>query len=388
MAFKDTLFLAGSTARSIGQLGLAVLPVVPTRHPVAANKVSAEWLTTTFSRQHPGAAALSVTPLDGTTGTTDRRRLRVEWNEAGRAAGLPEVLYIKSTSLTAKNRTMVGALDMARNEVRFYNQVADQVSDHVPRAWFAYSGLGARHLLVLEDLSSSGSRPYPAPERDELTHARELMETLATVHATFWQSPRLQGDLKWVRKWSQRPGYAVLKAYYRRGWRSVLKDQFGDATPADRALAEALERDSATFYAQFERGPLTLLHGDPHLGNTFFFADGRTGLLDWQVIWQGPGLREVAYALAGGLTPEVRRAHDRELIDHYLSALEHHGVAEVPSSDEAFEHFRVFAVERWLASAFTRTWAGLQTQERMESGWKNVSLAANDYDLASAVTAL
>jgi hypothetical protein len=30
----------------------------------------------------------------------------------------------------------------------------------------------------------------------------------------------------------------------------------------------------------------------------------------------------------------------------------------------------------------------VQTQDRMEGGWKNVSLAANDYDLASAVTSL
>lgn len=51
-----------------------------------------------------GAVAQSVTPIGGTTGTTDRVRLAVVWNDAGKSAGLPENVFIENTPLAAKNR--------------------------------------------------------------------------------------------------------------------------------------------------------------------------------------------------------------------------------------------------------------------------------------------
>lgn len=87
------------------------------RTPSKAGDATEEWLTAYLAKNVPGAVALSVTPRGGTTGTTDRRRPAVEWNEAAKAAGKPSQLFVKSTPLTAKNRAMVAALDMAVNEV-------------------------------------------------------------------------------------------------------------------------------------------------------------------------------------------------------------------------------------------------------------------------------
>jgi hypothetical protein len=114
---------AGAAAANLtaaGELLAAVLPTLPGSGPTAAADVTAGWLTRHLARKTPGAVAQRISPLGGTTGTTDRRRLAVEWNESGRAAGMPDHLFVKSTPLSAKNRTMVAALGMAVNEARFY----------------------------------------------------------------------------------------------------------------------------------------------------------------------------------------------------------------------------------------------------------------------------
>lgn len=371
-----------------GQAVTAALPRVPTRGPWRSSDVTTAWLTDNLARQVPGAAALSATPLDGTTGTTDRRRLSVEWNNTGKEAGLPGNLFLKSTPLTAKNRLMVGPLGMSTNEVRFYDQAADELNGLVPKAWYAHAGLGARFLIVLEDIVADGARTYALADRCDLAHAQGLIDVFARLHALFWNSPRFSGDLRWVRTWSSRPGYVVLKRFYARGRAGALKLDRPEITPAVRAVSAALDTHADAYYREFEAGPLTLLHGDSHLGNTFASPDGRSGLLDWQVVWQGPGLREVAYFMVTGLETELRREHERELLERYLEGLRSGGIADVPSYDEAFRRYRLFAAEAWDATAMTVAWPGLQAPENAEAGWRRACVAVADLDCAAALSTL
>ncbi|BBU21131.1 hypothetical protein MYXE_09200 [Mycobacterium xenopi] len=83
--------------------------------------------------------------------------------------------------------------------------------------------------------------------------------------------------------------------FYRRGTRSPIALDRPETTAAVRAVAAKLDAHADTYYQEFESSPLTLLHCDSHLGNTASMPDGRSGLLDWQVVWRGPGLREVTY---------------------------------------------------------------------------------------------
>jgi len=147
---------AAANLTAAGEIVAAVLPALPGSGPSSAADVTAAWLTKQLASTTPGAVAQRISPLDGTTGTTDRRRLAVEWNESGRAAGLPDHLFVKSTPLSAKNRTMVAALGMAVNEARFYNEAAAELGGVAPRAWYARAGVGARFLIVLEDIVAAG----------------------------------------------------------------------------------------------------------------------------------------------------------------------------------------------------------------------------------------
>jgi Phosphotransferase enzyme family len=377
---------AAANLTAAGELVAAVLPALPGSGPSSAADVTAGWLTRQLARTTPGAVAQRISPLDGTTGTTDRRRLTVEWNESGCAAGLPDHLFVKSTPLSAKNRTMVAALGMAVNEARFYNEVADDLGAVAPRSWYARAGVGARFLIVLEDIVAAGARPYALADHCDIVHAQGLIDAFATLHARFWESPRLVGDLSWIRTWSTRPGYVVLKAFYSRGRRGALRRERPEVTPAVRAVAAALDTHSNAYFREFESGPLTLLHGDSHLGNTFARPDGRSGLLDWQVVWRGPGLREVSYWMTTGLEPEMRRAAERDLIGRYLEGLRAHGVDDVPAFDAAFDRYRLFAAEAWDATAMTINWPGLQTQQNAEAAFRRACTAVEDLDTATLMS--
>src|SRR5690606_24498163 len=229
--------------------------------------------------------------------------------------GLATAGFIKSTPLSAKNRTMVAALDMAINEVAFYQQVRPELpADAAPRCYAAHAGHGARHLMVLEDLASRGAS-FPDTIRDgDLAHVRAVTRALGPLHATFWNSPRLRADLSWIAPESRRPGFDLLLWQFRKMRRTLLAAPEHDLPPAVRRMAEFANENDRALHARWEIGPQTVLHGDAHCANTFKLPDGRGGLLDWQVVHSGPGLREVSYLLTHSTPTEVRRGNEAELL--------------------------------------------------------------------------
>ncbi|UPW08587.1 phosphotransferase [Gordonia terrae] len=243
-------------------------------------------------------------------------------------------------------------------------------------------------MLILEDLVAEGATPYALSDTCGIDHARGLIDAFAKLHSTFRDSPRFVSELEWVRPWSTRPGSQFLNRFYSHGRHAALELDRPEAGPAVTELVTALDGNSDAFYRSFESGPLTLLHGDSHLGNTFSRADGRSGLLDWQVIWRGPGMREVTYWMVTGLETEMRRAHERDLIDRYLEGLRALDTPDVPDHATAFDQYRTYAAEAWDATAMTIAWPGLQAPENIEAGWRRSCIAVDDLDVAAAVARL
>ena len=88
----------------------------------------------------------------------------------------------------------------------------------------------------------------------------------------------------------------------------------------------------------------TICHGDTHVGNTYVLPDGTPGLVDWQLAAQGHGMHDVTYLIVTALSVAQRRAHERELIAHYLDRLATAGVHAPPTFDEAWLEHRRAAV--------------------------------------------
>jgi aminoglycoside phosphotransferase (APT) family kinase protein len=97
----------------------------------------------------------------------------------------------------------------------------------------------------------------------------------------------------------------------------------------------------------------TLLHGDPHIGNTYLLPGGEVGFLDWQVARRGNWSLDVGYFLQGALTIEDRRRSEQDLLSEYRNALGLHG-DEMPSMDELWLRYRAsvaHGLTLWLCTA-------------------------------------
>jgi thiamine kinase-like enzyme len=168
------------------------------------------------------------------------------------------------------------------------------------------------------------------------------VDTLAKLHARFWESPRFKGDLSWLENHVDSPlaqfmdhissVYNVQEAQSE-GFKRELIADLGMTPAALVKGTKAVQRHQATL-------PQTLCHGDAHIGNTFVHADGRVGLCDWQLTVHGNCMHDIHYMIITSLSVEARRKKERELITYYLDRLASYGVLNPPSFDTAWTEYR------------------------------------------------
>jgi hypothetical protein len=377
-----------SAARTLGEVALACSPWAPAPRPHAADDITTDWLTAVFADRSPGAVAENVEDAGGHTGTSDRRRIRVTWNRTGGDAGLPTSLFVKSTPLSAKNRVMVAALSMAVNEVNFYRTArADLPEEIAPHAYAAHAGHGARHLILLQDLVELGCTPYDMADTCPLEHAEGVMRALGRLHAAFWDSPRFATDLSYATTQSNRIGFGLLLWQFRRVRKALMRSDEHRLPPAVRRMAEIVNTHDRLLHARWEEGPLTLIHGDSHLGNTFATPDGRSGLLDWQVVGRAPGMREVSYFLTHSVETDLRRRHEKDLLRCYLETLSAQGVSEAPTFHRAWEDYRYFAFDAWDSAAILTMWPGLQAPANVAAACRRATATVEDLEVDKALRA-
>ena len=377
-----------STAAALRQVGWSLSPWAPAPRPSDPRDVDSAFLTSVLAADHPGARIESLQDVGGSEGTTDRRRVVLRWNAAGRDAALPSGLFLKGTSRTAKNRAMAGGLSMATNEVLFYERVSRDVADICPRSFAATSGHGARHLLVLEDLVAAGAKPYVLADECDVHHADGVVRALAQLHAAFEHSPRFATDLAFAKPMTQRAGAGLLRLTMRRVRSTFLKHSDRHPIgPHATAMLQLVQRHDRSLYARWERGAQTLLHGDSHLGNTFQRADGRAGLLHWQVVFRDQGIREVAYFLGAGVPVELRRTHERTLVQTYLDVVTAAGGTAM-SFDDAWLAYRFYLFDAWDSASICVLWPGLQSPENVEASVVRVNAAVEDLEDDRAIAAM
>lgn len=372
-----------ATAIAVGELALGLSPWAPRPHPGSLDDFTPEVLTHILAADVPGAAVDAVAVVGGTSGTTDRRRLRLTWNEVGTDAGLAPSVFLKATAGPSRNRALSGFLRMTTNEVDFYRLVRDDVAEIAPRCFAASAGHGGRFALLLEDLEGAGCNVSVLSESCDTARLEATMDTLAVLHARFWDSSRFASDLSWVAPQRERPGFALETVLFRGARRAALRSD-RDISDRVRSLTRLLSRETWALARLWEQGPLTFVHGDSHLGNSYARPDGTVGYFDWQVVHRAHGIRDVAYFLATSAPTELRRAHERALIDRYVDRLHEEGVHDL-DTDTAWDLYRVFAVDAWDAVCVTAAFSGLQTEASMERGFRQALATVDDLDSLDAV---
>ena len=338
--------------------------------------VTPEWVSQALAARFPGAVVGDVQTLDVADGTNARARLRLRYR-AGRG---PERVFVKREG-SLRNRLALTALGARENEARLAG-CGERLPLEVPDL---YAGAVDRRRLaavvVMEDVTLRGARPHggAAPLHVDEVHSGLL--GLARLHASYWDRP-LPAGLEFVRPWRLGRSWAPVS------WASLLNARrrlhalglaellSGCAGPA------AVEHDFRRWAELAVVGPQTLLHGDPHPGNTYGLPDGTTGFYDWQLVRSGTWAHDVGYFVIASLAVADRRSHERDLLDCYLAELTRLGVPPFDPDDAWQLYCRTpgFGLGSWLhtlsGGGFQPVDTCLATIERFAAAYADHSPAA------------
>jgi aminoglycoside phosphotransferase (APT) family kinase protein len=217
------------------------------------------------------------------------------------------------------------------SEARFYGELAPLLDLRTPRAYYtAIDEASAEAMIIMDDVVEMGGQFLSARNPYSLDTARDSLGQLARLHASTWGAARTT-DLEWLS-----PRIRGMTDFFAgEGLQALLDDGRGseiapELRDADN-LVEAVRRTA-------DHDITCVIHGDTHSGNVYLDRERRACWLDWQVVQRGNWATDVGYHLATVLDIESRRAHERDLLRHYLQELAAHGT-EVPEWDEAWEQY-------------------------------------------------
>lgn len=318
--------------------------------PRIVEELTPDWLTSALSERWPGTKVVAVRRLDEIVGTATKFRLELQY--ASRNADVPpKTMFVKfgASDFQFKNVAEMGLYEC---EVNAYKRILNRGGPFAfqfsrPDCYFgAFQTDPIQGVLLLEDLKARDAAFNVALRPLTEAQAAEGLATLAELHGRTWNRQKLT---------MVQPALTSVGPLYAHEV-TIAKKLFGNLRGHVIPLAfQDLSRYRAawTKYVELVRsGPTCLLHGDSHVGNSYMTAEGRLGLLDWQLMSRGLWIHDVAYFIVSALDPPVRRRAERELLRRYLDELKKYGV-EAPDVGSAWTLYRqaiLYSLVIWLGN--------------------------------------
>jgi aminoglycoside phosphotransferase (APT) family kinase protein len=312
-------------------------------------------MTAAVATADPGAEVGQVTLLHAEEGTNRRARFALEY---ARGSG-PAQLFAKAEA--PAHREVHARNGNLFNESQLFASDVSLPLDH-PRPYrVLIDRPGLDYCVVMEDLTLRGADPRDALRPLSVEQVANGLRGLARLHSLYWGfSTASHADLGWVQTWAPTEGFS---SGLRRRAPTGLERGGADLPSEVHARgAGAIVDDWARFVSTLAAGPVTLLHGDAHIGNTYVLPDDDVGFLDWQVVRRGNWSQDVGYFLIGALSEEDRRVSGVELLDGYLAHLEV-PAGQRPDAGEAQTRYRAsaaYGLAIWLSTLGTD---GFQSRE-------------------------
>lgn len=293
-----------------------------------ADALTPEWLTAalTASGSLDGARVVAADqrPL-GTGQMCDSVRIHLTYDEPD--AG-PASLVAKLPAADEGSRATAIAFRSYEKEVRFYQELAQRLPVRTPRVHYADIDVPtASFVLLLEDLA-------PAQPGDQLLGcstevAAAAVAELVKLHAPLWGDPALT-RLDWLHGDPEGRG-ALLKEVLPLLW-AGFQERY--AASLEQHVTQAGDVYFGRLDARPAGGtPQTITHVDYRLDNLLIGPDGVVTVVDWQTCGTGVGPSDLAYFLGAGLTPDVRREAEEQLVRDYHDGLVGAGVTGYDRDD-------------------------------------------------------
>ncbi len=248
------------------------------------------------------------------------------------AAILPRSLFVKLPMESLVTRWFFSIINSWRLESYFFRHVAHTLPLRTPIT-YATRSQGSRFYLVQENLREDPSvELFTNPDMMigptlELVH--RCLDTFARLHAFHYGlGPQEREDILPLQfHLFLSPGMgSVSRTLNRLALQPCMKKRPGAIPPEVVHAYELSIKHWDTLLAHWFSGPLSLLHGDSHLGN-FFVSGSEMGMLDWQAAHWGKGIRDVQYFLTDSLPAATLASHERDLVAYYVKRRGHYGTA-------------------------------------------------------------
>ncbi|KAK3356653.1 kinase-like domain-containing protein [Lasiosphaeria hispida] len=205
-------------------------------------------------------------------------------------------------------------VSLAQREADFFSKIAPTLKSMVfPKGWWSSTSY-KQGITVMEDLTQSGCTFAPEVASYSVEKVKNGVQQLAGLHAQYWGQN--QDGHPWI--WNN---YDPAMTFMCSFWDEIVRVPGRPQIP--KYLMDGTRCNAALKRYYAERNPRfrTLLHGDTHIGNVYFTADERIGFLDWSAFHFGSCFHDIVYHMTAMLSVEDRRAHEMEILDHYLETL-------------------------------------------------------------------
>lgn len=320
--------------------------------PQQIEDIHPQWLQSALQLRFPQVRVADVSHLRIIQGTGTKVQVELRYDCP---SDLPTTMWVK-TAFATDHLEKALAIKLYALEALFYGEFAPRVGLGVPECYFAHADLASgRGVVLLEDLVASESTfpDYGTPLT--VDQVASGLAQLADLHGRSWRQP-------WLRHPALNPLMApgsLRERHYASYSYQYIADfvdgPAGAGIPDEIRDADRIFRIPRIVQPALMSDLSFMLHGDAHAGNCYFRRDGSVGLLDWQVPALGPWFHDVAYWMAGALSVDDRRKHERDLLSDYLLRLRLHGVSGI-EDDQAWQNYRhilLYGLWVWLRNPST-----------------------------------
>ena len=302
--------------------------------PTNPGELTADWLTAQLrasgATTRAAVTSFALTPIgEGVGMLAVITRIALTYDVAEPAA--PSTVIAKFATPSEQNRAVAAHFHVYEREAFFLRDVAGHTTAPIPTVYGVEIDVpSGEFVLLMEDLGAYRTGDQVAG--CGVAEAKLVLDAITPVHAAYWGrtdrpeldfAPRIDGDM-------QRVG---MSGACTSGWEECMK-RFGHLVPdVVHAARERYTSSAEDLHRRMGRLPQTLAHGDLRLDNIMFGitpAHRPAAVLDWQGVIVSAAVQDVAYLLTQNLTIDNRRAHERELLEHYHARLTEHGVTGYP----------------------------------------------------------
>ncbi len=286
----------------------------------------------------------SVVPLDIRSTSSNCNNVVVQLDQK-HPSGFPDQLFIKLPMPDIGTRWFFGVIQSWQIESYFCRHVAHHVPLRTPKTYATHSQ-GTRFFLAQENL-------HLDPEVKLFTNVEMIkgpslgivyrcLDAFAQLHACHYGLGEKEREKIFPLESHLFLGPKlrhVSRTLNQLGLAPCVKECSDIIPPEVVELYEKTLQNWDTLLAQWFSGPLSLLHGDSHIGN-FFVSGDNMGMLDFQAVHWGKGIRDVQYFLIDSLPADTLAANEQDFVKYYVERRAVYG--EPIDFNETWQDYRGF----------------------------------------------